>query len=137
MATSRIWRSLLEIGTLIAFATFIITIAISGVAHFDPLCGEELIREQNSPDGRYVAAWMERNCGATTPFVEHINLRRANTRFSRGFFDGTIKQGEVFIQKDNSMRFEWLGSELVIEYPDDKAVFLKASRWNDVPIRYH
>jgi hypothetical protein len=61
------------------------------VLHFDPLCGEEILQEQRSPDGRYVAVSMERNCGATTDYVQHINLRAADPKFSSDFFDGTIQ----------------------------------------------
>lgn len=64
--------------------------------HFDPLCGEDLVTEKASPDGRYVASLMSRNCGATTKYVAHINLRLAGSRFHANFFDGTIKEGEVW-----------------------------------------
>lgn len=39
------------------------------------LCGEELIETVASPDGKYVAAILIRNCGATTDYVSHLNLR--------------------------------------------------------------
>jgi hypothetical protein len=76
----------------IAVALPVIPVFWAMLLHFDPPCGGELIEEQRSPDGHYVAAVMERNCGATTRYVEHINLRRADRNFSSGLFDGTVKR---------------------------------------------
>jgi Family of unknown function (DUF5412) len=53
---------------------------------FDRMCGEELISEQTSPDNQYVAALMRRNCGATTRYVFHKNLRRATSKFHPHFW---------------------------------------------------
>jgi hypothetical protein len=110
------------------------------VMHFDPSCGEEIKGEQRSPDGRYVAVLMERNCGATTRYVEHINLRRTDRKFSSGFLDGTIKDGEIFTLETRddggSVEFEWVGRVLTIHYPADEGVFKKQTTWKDVEIAY-
>ena len=124
----------------IAIALPLIPVFWAMVLHFDPLCGEELIREQHSPDGRYVAVLMERNCGATTRYVEHINLRRADRKFPSGFLDGTIKDGEIFTLENRdgggSVEFEWVGTTLKIHHPADKGVFKKETTWNDVDVTY-
>jgi hypothetical protein len=80
----------------IAVALPLIPVFWAMLLHFDPPCGGQLIEEQRSPDGHYLAAVMERNCGATTRYVEHINLRRADRNFPSGLFDGTVKDGEIF-----------------------------------------
>ena len=91
--------------------------------------------EKASPDGHYVAVLMSRNCGATTRFVAHINLRLANSRFRANLFDGTIKDGEIWgSSKYSGERFCWSGSKRVeIGYPPDDGA--KARRtWRDVTI---
>jgi hypothetical protein len=84
--------------------------------HFVPSCGEELRQEKQSPDGRYLAVSMERNCGATTRYVEHINLRAASGSFSSDFLAGTISESEVFTLENRngsgSVEFEWLARHL-------------------------
>jgi hypothetical protein len=89
-------------------AVVLAVVGVSLLLHFDPLCGEELVMEKPSPDGRYVAALMNRNCGATTPYAAHINLRLANSQFHAKFFDGTITEGEVWVSsKYSGTRFCW------------------------------
>lgn len=99
-----------------------------------------MVGERQSPDGRYVAALMERNCGATTRYVEHINLRRADRKFSSGFFDGTIKDGEIFTLENRNgggpLEFEWVSKKLHVHHPADEGVFTKQTVWNDVVVEY-
>ena len=124
---------------IVAFAIIAVSIAIIGFLHFDPMCGEDVIQQQPSPDGRYVAVLMERNCGATTRYVEHINLRRANHEFWRDFIGGTISTGEVFTMENRNggqVRFEWAGKDLNIEYPSNERAFLNSASWKDVHINY-
>lgn len=45
------------------------------------LCGNRVLAEISSPDGVYVAALFERNCGATTPYIRVVSLREANHDF--------------------------------------------------------
>src|ERR1700690_1413447 len=110
------------------------------VMHFDPSCGEETKEEQSSPDVRYVAVLMERNCGATTRYVEHITLRRADRKFSSGFLAVTIKDGQIFPLEPRddggSAEFEWVDGVLTIHYPADEGVFKKQTTWKDVEIAY-
>ena len=110
------------------------------VMHFDPPCGEEVVKEQHSPDGRYVALLMERNCGATTRYADHINIRPATKRFSTNFFAGTITEGEVFTLENRNgggpVQLEWAGRTLKIHYPANEGVFKKQPTWNDVDIAY-
>jgi hypothetical protein len=128
MALSRILRKVL---VFVAFAFLLITIAVGGFLHFNPLCEEELGIEKTSPDGLYVAQFMTRNCGATTPYVGHINLRSATSKFSRNFLDGVITDGEVYASsKYSASRFCWSKAhKLSIGYPD-----LPLHSWRDVTI---
>lgn len=91
--------------------------------------------EKKSPDGRYVAALMSRNCGATTRYVQHINLRLVGSRFRADFFDGTIKDGEIWgSSKYSGERFCWSSPQRVeIGYPPDDGR-QPPKTWRDVTI---
>jgi hypothetical protein len=39
------------------------------------ICGEEFVKEIPSADGKYSAVIYRRDCGATTPFVTHVNIK--------------------------------------------------------------
>jgi hypothetical protein len=125
---------------IVGFAILVLLIAVIGFLHFNPLCGEEVVQELRSPDGRYVAISMERNCGATTGYVEHVNLRAANKKLSSDFFNGTIRDGEVFVFEqrggDTSPRFAWSSNQtLKIENTCDERTW-KSDVWRDVSIDY-
>jgi hypothetical protein len=49
MQIGKILRGLVGI---VIFAIVVMSIAIIGFLHFDPLCGEEIVQELRSPDGR-------------------------------------------------------------------------------------
>ncbi|MGH8454337.1 MAG: DUF5412 family protein [Nevskiales bacterium] len=84
------------------------------------LCGEELISESVSPDGKYVAAVYIRNCGATTGYVTHVNVRRHDEEFSADS-SGVIRQGGVFLVKGSEKtKIEWRIGELEILYGGEK-----------------
>ena len=44
-------------------------------------CGTEVVQEVVSPQGHLVAAQYERNCGATTDYVNGVALRRRDQSF--------------------------------------------------------
>ena len=116
---------------ILGFAIVAVSIVVIGFLHFSPLCGEDTILEKVSPDGQYVAVLMRRNCGATTSYVAHINLRPTSINFRPGFLDGTVKDGEVFTSsKYSGDRFCWSAPhKLSIGYPQ-----VKTAQWRDVEI---
>ena len=59
------------------------------------MCGEEDAGEAYSPDGRYLAKVFIRDCGATTGWLTHVNLRRRWSYFNTTWA-GTIPEGQVF-----------------------------------------
>jgi len=128
MSISRILRIGLA---LTAFALLVITIAVVGFLHFNPMCGEEIGVEKTSPDGLYVAQLMIRNCGATTRYVDHINLRSTASKFRPDFWSGAVYEGEVFTSSDyGGDRFCWSRPHrLSIGYPN-----LPMRSWRDVTI---
>jgi hypothetical protein len=120
-------------------AIAVLVAAVSLVLHFDPLCSEEIVSEQVSPDGRYVAVQMIRDCGATTPYVTHINLHLAGSSFRPGFFNGTITEGEVLTVASYSGEVPhcWPAArQLNIEYPDSERGPDNRNVWRDVRITH-
>jgi hypothetical protein len=111
---------------------------ISLVLHFDPLCGEELVSEQTSPDGSYVAAMMIKNCGATADCVRHLNVRLSGSVLHRGFFDGTVKNGEILtLVGEKRVPYCWLSThQLNLVYPKPKQSSQTRSAWKDVTVTY-
>jgi hypothetical protein len=126
---------IITIGTIV-----VLVAAVWLFLHFNPLCGEDVISEETSPDGQYVAVLFERNCGATMPYVGHINLRLATTKFNTEFFNGTITSGEVFSvarRHEGRVRFGWSGPRhFEIESPESEQNYHHQSDWRDVRIEY-
>lgn len=54
----------------IFFAAFL----VSGCG--EPLCKNQLIYEVESPEQDYIASIFQRNCGATTPVINVVNVQR-------------------------------------------------------------
>jgi len=119
----------------LALAVLVVVGGGSLLLRSNPPCGEELMIEKPSPDGRYVASLWRRNCGATTPYVAHINLRLAVSRFRQGFFDGVIADGEVYRTSQYSgERFCWSGlRNLEVGYPESGGSH-GVRAWHDVTI---
>ena len=107
------------------------------------LCGEENKGEAYSPNGKYLARIYERNCGATTGFLTHVNLRSGRDYFNT-VWAGTITQGQVFsIGCNTEVNLVWSSdSHLEIQYhscarPDEShKVFSKNEAWNNITISY-
>lgn len=60
------------------------------------LCDEQIEQEVISPSNKYVAALIIRNCGATTNYVTHINLRHVGESIPVGT-EGVVSLGEVLL----------------------------------------
>lgn len=106
----------------------------------DKLCSEMVKDELVSPDGRVTAVLFERNCGATTNFLSHINLRSSSMKFKNTEF-GTIDDGGVFAcQGRPEILFKWVNSanlQIICKDCSSKDPFLvKESRWQDITITY-
>lgn len=103
-------------------------------------CGEQVVLEETSPDGRYVAVWMRRNCGATTADADHVNMRLANEKFEASSLNGTVKKDEVFILDTaygRLTRLQWVGPrKLTVEYVSSANNLPRKNSWKDVSIEY-
>ena len=130
-----------RVKTFIAVACFLLAVfpfASCG------MCGEEQVAEAYSPNKGYLARAYVRNCGATTGFVTHANLRSRWSWFGTSW-KGTIDDGEVF---DNACRskvnFVWKDeTSLEIQYGacairggEKDPAWMKDASWREVKITY-
>jgi hypothetical protein len=101
------------------------------------LCGEDSKHEIKSTDGRYVATVFVRNCGATTPYVTHLNLREVGENFKPDS-NGVIVEGEVYTVKGQAeIKVSWSSeSSLLIETIGGPEVLGKEKSWKEVTINY-
>jgi hypothetical protein len=126
---------------LILIVVIVPTVAVVwiGWRSLGSVCGEQTVWEETSPDGRYVAVWLRRNCGSSTSYADHINLRLAKDKFKESF-NGTIKADEVFTldtTRNRLVRFGWADSRtLKIEYQGRIIDLPHKNSWNDVQIQY-
>jgi hypothetical protein len=108
------------------------------------MCGEEQITEAYSPNKSYLARAYVRNCGATTGFVTHGNLRSRWSWFGTSW-KGTVTDGEVFdIACWSKINFVWKDeTSLEIQYEkcasregEKDPAWMKEGSWNEVKITY-
>ena len=116
---------------------FLIILGTSSCSFFRE-CSDQSLADVKSPDGRYVATLFARNCGATTSYLFHVNLRTDSKEFTPDF-SGNIKEGEVFGIDSYRVLPVWKNATtLVIKCPDcpaDQAVNWERS-WKDITILY-
>jgi hypothetical protein len=104
------------------------------------LCSEEMKHEVTSLDGKYVATLFERNCGATTDFVTHINLRPSEAKY-RAESSGNVIDGEIFVVDGRpEITLIWTEAKTLsilskLEV-DSRGIFKQEASWQDVIIRY-
>lgn len=100
-----------------------------------PNCGYQLLSEEVSPDGEYVASVSERNCGAMSGYARIVNLRRRATKFR-----GDDEASWVFVMLDQpTIEVHWsskrgltVRAQGYSQTPPEKA--LKRALWQDVSI---
>jgi uncharacterized protein YjbI with pentapeptide repeats len=103
---------------------------------FPPLCGETLVRSVRSPDGRYTAAVFVRDCGVTTAFASHVNLRRSSRPFAVTE-EGTVEDGCVFLRNHEArIDVAWKNATHLVIKCRLTEVFQRKTKWWDVTISY-
>jgi hypothetical protein len=109
--------------------------------HEWPSCSDRVVGESNSPDQKWIAAILERRCGAEAPFITQVNLRAAGP-LQRGFFSGQAQQGTVFMVEQDAagagIAVDWSADILTVRCPRCNLRFIRQGdqQWNDVKIQY-
>jgi hypothetical protein len=98
-----------------------------------PECSNTILSEVASDDARYVAALVERNCGATTDYSTIITLRLATSAFS-------ADSGIVFVAKGRQeVGIRWISEtnvRVTCSSCAERDVFKREPVWKDVSILY-
>ena len=121
------------------------TLAIGGVIALWPSeeslfltggCGEEVISSTTSPNGRYVAVVFERNCGATTGWVTHVNLREVGRDFPTTAA-GTVDAGCIYLADGKPpLKLTWESSSQLRIKAAPAETWVQESNWKGVAIRF-
>jgi len=89
--------------------------------------------ESISPDGKYIAAIFERNCGATTPHVIVVSLRLSSTKLDPENHDDWV----FTIHGKSKIELHWESvSTLKISYSGTGDQPTRRSSWHEVAISY-
>jgi hypothetical protein len=97
------------------------------------ICSNELKNEAVSSDGKYVASIFERNCGATTPFVQVVSLRLSNMKFDPENHDEWV----FTIHGKSNVEVDWTDVDrLQVSYSSTGDEPTKRTNWQDVVISY-
>lgn len=135
---SRVSRAaLLTIGGLVV----IIGSAVGIVSFIGrSMCGNEVLSETPSPDGKWKAVIFIVDCGATTTDREtapRVSILRAGDSLSNSDSGNVFGVSPAGAINHPSVQADWEGpSQLVISYPARAAVFKQAERYKDVTIKY-
>jgi hypothetical protein len=101
-------------------------------------CVESSEKQTASPRGEYIATLYQRNCGATTGFVTHINLRRASDAV-RTEANGTISKDQILLANGSPViKLHWLDDAnlvLEVDQKDRPSVVSIKESWKSVYIK--
>jgi hypothetical protein len=100
------------------------------------LCGEEELSRAVAPSGRLVAVAYVRNCGATTRFVSHVNVRETAQEFTKTSA-GIIVAGEVLTLdgEPSTIELAWPDAKtLRVRYSGGARLTHSEASWNDVHV---
>lgn len=97
------------------------------------LCSNSLYDEKVSPDGKITASFFERNCGATTPYVQVVSLRLSNEEFEPEKFDNWV----FTIHGRSKIKMTWEETDkLSISYSETGDSPTLKNNWKEITISY-
>jgi hypothetical protein len=96
-------------------------------------CDDTVKGSFTSPNGTYIATVYERDCGATTDFTTHVNLRTKSAGFKGG-------RNVVFVSEGkHAVGVEWQNdTTLRIECADcaEDEIYGRTTSWKNVAVSY-
>ena len=114
----------------------------TGLRSMDSLssCSESSESQIAGPNKKYTAEVFVRNCGATTGYVTHINLRDAGEAFVADQ-NGVISTGEVVSLEGNPrVHVTWVQESLLdVQVSSDRSLrdVNRSEAWRSVRIQVH
>ncbi|MFK5707527.1 DUF5412 family protein [Lysinibacillus boronitolerans] len=96
---------------------------------FGDMCGNEIIQEVPSPNGKKVAYLFNRDCGATTSVSFQLSIMNKDDKLPN-------KSGNTFVS-DGEFTIEWINEKnLRINYKESSRIYEKDTRVNGIKIKY-
>ena len=97
-------------------------------------CSNEVLAVAHSPDGTYVATVIERNCGATTPYVLAVTLHEYGDGLPADLDDNAVyvleHGGTILLRWDNATHL-FVGLSRVHGPP-----FRRSPCWRNISVSY-
>ena len=91
-------------------------------------CGDELLFETSSPEGHYVIGVFEGNCGATTGYMTHVNIRDGAKSFERNDY-GLVNKGQLCVYNGRAeFQVKWSSAnilDIAVDQPPDQVKCVK------------
>lgn len=119
--------NILRINLFLFFLTLLLS-ACNG-----SICSNEIRDEKASPDGKYIATFFERNCGATTPYVQVISLRSSSIKFNSENYNDWV----FTIHGKSDIEMYWEGIyKLQISFTQTSDKPTQRLKWREITISY-
>lgn len=117
---------------ILIFLVVVFIITIVAVTKFVfPSCENEILKNSESKDGKYIAILYSRSCGATTDDYTNIDIKR-KSNFIR------IKKNIFRLKGYNTkISMDWDNSTLNIGYRKGSELQKNISNWGDIKINYN
>lgn len=97
------------------------------------ICSNEIIDEKVSPNGKYIASFFERNCGATTPYVQVISLRPSNKKYNSENYNDWV----FTIHGKSDVKMYWEDNyKLQISFSQTSDNPTQRTQWQEITISY-
>ncbi len=106
------------------------------------MCGNNILSESASPDGKWKAVVFAVDCGATTTTKElnmapRISILRADEPLSDADSGNVFAARTDGTSKGLSVQINWTGArELTIDYPGAAAVAKQNTKYKEVTVKY-
>ncbi len=106
------------------------------------MCGNDVLEDVKSPNGKRHAVIFGRHCGATTGFSTQVSILRSSETVPKGTGNTFIADDDhgavrVGVKGTMDVRLRWESDEvLIITYPQEARVFQKEGNRAGVNIRY-
>ena len=89
----------------------LLMVALCGCGPLDGTCGNTIKQSAPSPDGKYVATALIRDCGATTSYSPQVHLGTPGT--------SVPEAGNVFIgHRSEQIQVKWISATNLMIYSD-------------------
>lgn len=96
-------------------------------------CSNVIVSEAVSPDKKYTATIFERNCGATTPFIQIVSLRFTKSKFNPENYSDWV----FTIHGKTAVKLNWEDTnKLIISFAGTGDQPTKHANWREISISY-